>query len=123
METAADAEKRLFVFVQTCFKAKHVMMPPPLSAGTNITGCGEGAISSPKTAADFLDEKTLALMVNNEVERAVLLQSSMYGFWNRCHGELIRQYPARTVDLYMTDALQGMECFLKRRTFTLPNLK
>ena len=34
-------------------------------------------------------------MDRNEVERAVLMQGSMYGFQKRYYGELLRRYPDR----------------------------
>ena len=60
--------------------------------------------------SNFTAEKALALMDRNGVERAVLMQGSMYGFQNRYHSELIQKYPDRfcptcTVDPYMTDAV------------------
>ena len=61
-------------------------------------------------------------MDRNEVERAVLMQGSMYGFQNRYYGELLRRYPDRfcpacTVDPYMTDAAQTMEYFFEEKGF------
>lgn len=61
-------------------------------------------------------------MDRNEVERAVLMQGSMYGFQNRYHSELIRRYPDRfcptcTVDPFMTDAVQTMEYFFEKQGF------
>ena len=71
---------------------------------------------------NFTAEKALALMDRNEVERAVLMQGSMYGFQNRYHSELIRRYPDRfcptcTVDPFMTDAVQTMEYFFEKQGF------
>lgn len=71
---------------------------------------------------NFTAEKALALMDRHEVERAVLMQGSMYGFQNRYHSELIRRYPDRfcptcTVDPFMTDAVQTMEYFFEKQGF------
>lgn len=70
----------------------------------------------------FTAEQALALMDRNGVERAVLMQGSMYGFQNRYHAELIRRYPHRfcptcTVDPYMTDAAQTMQRFFEEQGF------
>lgn len=71
---------------------------------------------------NFTAEKALALMDRNGVERAVLMQGSMYGFQNRYHSELIQKYPERfcptcTVDPYMTDAVQTMAYFFEEKGF------
>lgn len=44
-------------------------------------------------------------MGRNEVERAVLMQGSMYGFQNRYHSELIRRYPDRFCPTCTVDPL------------------
>lgn len=71
---------------------------------------------------DFTAERALALMDRNDVERAVLMQGSMYGFQNRYHSELIERYPDRfcptcTVDPFMTDAAKTMERLFEERGF------
>lgn len=68
---------------------------------------------------NFTAEMALALMDKNDVERAVLMQGSMYGFQNRYHEELLRRYPDRfcptcTIDPYMTNALETLEGFFDR---------
>lgn len=65
---------------------------------------------------NFTAEQALALMDKNDVERAVLMQGSMYGFQNRYHAQLLTQYPDRfcpscTIDPYMTNAVETMEAF------------
>ena len=65
---------------------------------------------------NFTAEMALALMDKNDVERAVLMQGSMYGFQNRYHQELLEKYPDRfcptcTIDPYMTNAVDTMEHF------------
>lgn len=71
---------------------------------------------------DFLAEQALALMDRHGVERAVLMQGSMYGFQNRYHGELLKRYPDRfcptcTIDPYMADAVETMEYFFTHKGF------
>jgi predicted TIM-barrel fold metal-dependent hydrolase len=62
----------------------------------------------------FYAEEALKLMDRNEVERAVLMSGSMYGFQNRYHGEILKKYPDRfcpscTIDPFMTGYMQAME--------------
>lgn len=71
---------------------------------------------------NFTAEQALALMKKYEVERAVLMQGSMYGFQNRYYAELIETYPERfcpacTVDPYMTNAAETMEYFFEKKGF------
>ena len=44
---------------------------------------------------NFTAEQALALMDKNDVERAVLMQGSMYGFQNLYHEEILKKYPDR----------------------------
>lgn len=72
----------------------------------------------------FLAEKALEYMDANEVERAVLMQGSMYGFQNRYHFELLKKYPDRfcpscTVDPYMTQYLETLQYYLEEQKFHL----
>lgn len=65
---------------------------------------------------NFTAEAALRLMDKNDVERAVLMQGSMYGFQNIYHAELLREYPDRfcptcTIDPYMTNAAETMAHF------------
>lgn len=62
----------------------------------------------------FYAEEALAIMDRNEVERAVLMQGSMYGFQNRYHAEILKKYPDRfcpscTIDPFMTGYMQALE--------------
>lgn len=71
---------------------------------------------------NFTVEKALALMDCNGVERAVLMQGSMYGFQNRYHSELLEKYPdwfcpTCTVDPYMADAVPTMAYFFEKKGF------
>ena len=61
-------------------------------------------------------------MDKNEVEKAVLMQGSMYGFQNRYHAEILKKYPDRfcptcTIDPYMTNAAETMEYFFEKQGF------
>ena len=71
---------------------------------------------------NFTAEQALALMDKNEVEKAVLMQGSMYGFQNRYHAEILKKYPDRfcptcTIDPYMTNAAETMEYFFEKQGF------
>ena len=71
---------------------------------------------------NFTAEQALVLMDKNDVERAVLMQGSMYGFQNLYHEEILKKYPDRfcptcTIDPYMTNAAETMEDFFEKRGF------
>ncbi len=73
---------------------------------------------------NFPAEKALELMDANEVERAVLMNGSMYGFQNQYHATLLEQYPDRfcpscTVDPFMTDHFKTLEYYLEKLHFHL----
>lgn len=73
---------------------------------------------------NFTAEKALALMDKNDVEKAVLMQGSMYGFQNRYHAELLQKYPelfcpSCTIDPFMTNAVETMEWFFSEKGFHL----
>lgn len=62
----------------------------------------------------FTAEQALKIMDRNDVERAVLMNGSMYGFQNLYHAELLKKYPDRfcpscTIDPFMTGYMQKME--------------
>lgn len=62
----------------------------------------------------FTAEQALKIMDRNDVERAVLMNGSMYGFQNRYHAEILKQYPDRfcpscTIDPFMTGYMQKLE--------------
>ena len=72
----------------------------------------------------FYAEEALALMDKNDVEKAVLMHGSMYGFQNLYHTELLGKYPDRfcpscTVDPFMTHYLDMLERFLFEKNFRL----
>ncbi len=73
---------------------------------------------------NFRAEKALELMDANEVERAVLMHGSMYGFQNQYHYQLLQQYPDRfcpscTVDPYMTNHMETLKFYLEDLKFHL----
>lgn len=87
--------------------------------GMAIWGNGETFYLIPPEfgQTDALAERALAVMEENEVERAVLMQGSMYGFQNQYYVELLTRYPDRfapacTVDPYMSGYLDTLEYFL-----------
>lgn len=72
----------------------------------------------------FYAERALELMFENQVEKAVLMQGSMYGFQNRYHYEIMQKYPEKfcpacTVDPYATDHMQTLKRFLEEQKFRL----
>lgn len=90
--------------------------------GRAVWGNGEVFDLIPQTGeygeVNFTAEKALELMDKNDVERAVLMQGSMYGFQNIYHRELLKKYPDRfcptcTIDPYMTNAVETMEGFFE----------
>lgn len=73
---------------------------------------------------DFTAEAALSIMDANDVEKAVLMQGSMYGFQNQYHIDIMRRYPDRfcpscTVDPFMTNYLDTLSYFLKEQKFRL----
>ncbi len=72
----------------------------------------------------FTAEQALSIMDANDVERAVLMHGSMYGFQNRYHTELLEKYPDRfcpscTIDPFMTQYMEAMERFIEEKHFRL----
>lgn len=72
----------------------------------------------------FYAEEALAIMDRNDVERAVLMQGSMYGFQNRYHAEILQKYPDRfcpacTIDPFMSDHMQALERNFEEQGFRL----
>ena len=72
----------------------------------------------------FTAEAALKIMEQNQVEKAVLMQGSMYGFQNQYHYEIMKEYPGRfcpscTVDPFMTNHLDSLSFLLKERNFHL----
>lgn len=98
-----------------------------IGQGKAMWGNGEVFQLIPKEYGDswnFPAEKALELMDQNEVERAVLMHGSMYGFQNQYHYQLMKKYPDRfcpscTVDPYMTNHLETMHYYLEDLGFHL----
>ena len=72
----------------------------------------------------FTAEMALRIMDRNEVEKAVLMNGSMYGFQNGYHEELLEKYPDRfcpscEMDPFMTDHMQALTRFLEEKHFHL----
>ena len=73
---------------------------------------------------NFTAEQALAIMDKNDVEKAVLMNGSMYGFQNIYHEELLEKYPERfcpscEVDPFATDHMSALERFLEEKHFHL----
>ncbi len=73
---------------------------------------------------NFTVEKALEIMDQHGVEKAVLMQGSMYGFQNQYHAEIIEKYPDRfcpscTIDPFMTQHLETLEYFFSEKKFRL----
>ena len=72
----------------------------------------------------FTAEQALAIMEKNEVEKAVLMNGSMYGFQNIYHEELLEKYPDRfcpscEVDPFATGHMEALTRFLEEKHFHL----
>lgn len=94
--------------------------------GKAMWGNGEVFDLLPKGWGDrnFTAESALSLMEKHGVERAVLMQGSMYGFQNQYHAGINRMYPEKfcascTVDPFMTEALDMMNYFYEELGFHL----
>lgn len=73
---------------------------------------------------NFTVESAIRIMDQNEVEKAVLMQGSMYGFQNQYHLEILKKYPDRfcpscTVDPFMTNHFDTLLSYLKDSHFRL----
>ncbi len=73
---------------------------------------------------NFTAEDALKVMDANDVERAVLMQGSLYGFQNQYHATLLEKYPDRfcpscTVDPFMGNALETLKDYLENKKFHL----
>ena len=89
-------------------------------------GSGETFRLLPEGYGDtsFTAEAALAIMDRHQVEKAVLMQGSMYGCQNRYHYEIMKKYPDRfcpscTLDPFMTNYLDILSFLLKERKFRL----
>ena len=87
--------------------------------GMAVWGNGETFRLIPREFGDTdaTAERALEVMRENDVERAVLMQGSMYGFQNQYHRELLARYPdrfcpPRTVDPFAADHLETLEYLL-----------
>lgn len=94
--------------------------------GKAMWGNGEIFQLFPQEYGDknFPVEKALEIMDRNEVERAVLMSGSMYGFQNQYHYQILNKYPERfcpscTVDPYMTDHKDTLKKYLEEMHFHL----
>lgn len=76
----------------------------------------------------FTAEQALAIMDRNDVEKAVLMNGSMYGLQNIYHEELLEKYPDRfcpscEVDPFMTQHMEMLERFLEEKHFRLVKIE
>ena len=92
----------------------------PIGNGMCRWANGEEIAIIPKGYGDreFLAESLLKIMDEEDVERAILLQGSMYGFQNEYAIETAEKYPDRfkaavTVDPFCKDAEEILEHFIK----------
>ena len=72
----------------------------------------------------FLAERAIEIMDKNQVEKAVLMHGSMYGFQNGYHYEVLKRYPDRfcpscTVDPFMTNHMETLKYYLEEQKFHL----
>ena len=72
----------------------------------------------------FTAEQALAIMDRNNVEKAVLMNGSMYGFQNIYHEELLEKYPDRfcpscEVEPFATNHMATLQRFLEEKHFRL----
>lgn len=70
----------------------------------------------------FLAETALGIMDENEVEKAVLMEGSLYGFQNAYYLDVMRRYPDRfcptvSVDPFMTGHMAVLDRFLGQEGF------
>ncbi len=98
-----------------------------VGGGKAMWGNGEEFQLIPEEYGDswnFPAEKALELMDGNEVQMAVLMHGSMYGFQNQYHSHLLKKYPDRfcpscTVDPFMTNHMETLKYYLEELTFRL----
>ncbi|MBR0069211.1 MAG: amidohydrolase [Synergistaceae bacterium] len=91
-------------------------------------GSGEVFQLLPQTGeygdTNFTAEQALAIMDKNDVERAVLMNGSMYGLQNIYHEEILEKYPDRfcpscEVDPFMTNHMEVLTRFFEEKHFHL----
>ena len=99
-----------------------------IGGGKAQWGSGEVFQLLPQTGEygdeNFTAEQALALMDKNGVEKAVLMNGSMYGFQNIYHEEILEKYPDRfcpscEVDPFATNHMETLERFLEEKHFHL----
>lgn len=97
-----------------------------IGQGKVMWGNGEVFSLIPEGYGDtsFTVESAMEIMKKHEVEKAVLMQGSMYGFQNQYHYEILQAYPdifcpSCTVDPYMTEHLQTLFTYLTKMKFHL----
>jgi len=98
-----------------------------IGQGKIMWGNGEVMQLIPEAYGDsrnFLAEKAIELMDKNEVERAVLMQGSLYGFQNQYHAQLMQTYPDRfcpscTIDPFMSNHYETLKYFFEEKKFRL----
>ena len=84
-----------------------------IGQGKIMWGNGEVMQLIPESYGDsrnFLAEKAIELMDKNEVERAVLMQGSLYGFQNQYHAQLMQTYPDRFCPSCTADQIGRASC-------------
>ncbi len=69
-------------------------------------------------------ESAIKIMDSHDVEKAVLMQGSMYGFQNNYHLEILNKYPNKfcpscTVDPFMTNYLETITNYIEQKNFRL----
>ncbi len=71
---------------------------------------------------EFLAERALEIMDQYDVEKAVLMQGSLYGFQNRYYTEILKKYPERfcpccTIDPFMRQHMEIINKFFDEDHF------
>lgn len=101
-----------------------------IGGGRAAWGNGEEFQLFPPEYGDrsFTIEKAMEIMDAHGVEKAVLMQGSMYGFQNRYHEEIMERYPERfcpscTVDPFMTNRMDIVRRFFEEKHFRLMKLE
>ncbi len=96
------------------------------AAGDGLVAWGNGDVYPllPEGYGDrsFLAETALEIMDRNEVERAVLMEGSLYGFQNRYYIEVMKKYPERflgccSVDPFMRQHMEIIHNYFERDGF------
>lgn len=77
---------------------------------------------------DFTTESLIRFMNDNNIEKAVLMQGSLYGFQNEYTYEACKKYPERlkgacTVDPFAKNALEILDRFINKLNFKIIKLE